>query len=158
MLVALWLAVPALAQSPLKPGASIPDFTEVTVDGQAIGSRTLAGKSVVIWFTNFDDGAIAAAPELIAACKKRGALEFLVLSLNGAYDGKARDFATRFNLGGRVVLDADGSTVRQFTGAFMEGVVPLHNLFAFDAQGKMTGHYHYPGMPPTQLEAELRRL
>lgn len=154
----LLLALPARAQEGLTPGAALPDFTETTVGGKPCASAAFRGRPLAVWFTNFSDGSYEALPTLVAACARHAGLQLVIVSLNGAYESKPKQFADQFSLHEQTAVDADGSTVRAFNGAFMEGVVPLYNLYLFDGSGRLTARFHYPGIAPAELERELLRL
>lgn len=148
----------AWADEPLAPGATLPDFIETTVGGKPCDSASLRGHGVLVWFTNFSQGAYEALPTLVTACGRRPAVRLVIVSLDGAFDSRAKHFADQFSLHEQTALDADGSTVRRFSGTFMEGVVPLYNLFLFDSNGKMTARFHCPGVVPAELERQIQRL
>lgn len=154
----LLLVLPVRAQEGLHPGASLPDFTEVTVGGKPCATAALRGRPLAVWFTNFSAGAYEALPNLVAACARHTGLQLVIVSLNGAYESKPKQFADQFSLHEQTAIDADGSTVRAFNGAFLESVVPLYNLYLFDRSGRLTARFHYPGIAPTELERELLRL
>jgi hypothetical protein len=158
LVVLLPARLPAWGQAPLALGAALPDFNETSVSGKPINARSLQGKPLLVWFTNFSEGSISATPEFIEVCRKHPELTFVVMSLNGPSDARAREFAGRFDLPDNVAIDADGSTVRVFTGAFVQGGVPLYNLFAFGRNGRLSGRWHFPGCPPDKLGSELQRL
>ncbi|NDD28695.1 MAG: hypothetical protein EB084_10565 [Proteobacteria bacterium] len=148
----------ACAQDPLALGGRMPEFVERTVNGLSTGSDAMRGLPAVIWFTAFSEGTFEAMPELKETCAKRPALRLLVVSVNGEHAGRAAQFAQRFGVEARTVVDTDGSTVRAFSGEFTQGVVPVSNLFLFDASGNLRGRFHYPGVPPSVLGGQIESL
>lgn len=154
----LLLALPARAQEALPPGASLPDFTETTVGGKPCASAALRGRPLAVWFTSFSDASFEALPNLVAACARHTGMQVVIVSLNGAFESRAKQFADQFSLHEQTAIDADGSTVRAFVGTFMEGVVPLYNLYLFDGSGRLTARFHYPGIAPVELERALSRF
>jgi len=151
---------PARAGEEIRTAQPAPSFTEVNLKGRSTGLSTLAGRPFLLWFTNFSTGSFAAAPQLLELANNQSEhhLALLVVSLNGPYDAKARTFASQYSLEDTVLIDADGSTVAAYTGNYVEGAMPLHNLFMMDARHQVRGIYHFPGVPPRTLELDLLKL
>lgn len=154
-------AIPASANSlqdeGARPGQPAPGFTEVTVEGSPVGLDRYRGHALVIWFSNFSEGHLAAAQSLLEVLAAHGNPTLIVVSLDGPFAAEAKQFRERFG-GVDVVVDEDGSTARAFTGSFAEGSVPLKNLFLINASGTVVSRHHYPGVSPHTVEDSLRRL
>lgn len=157
LVASVLLTLPAAAEDALETGAGMPVFSETSVAGPRIESASLAGHPAVIWLTGFSDGSMEAFPFLQGACARNEA-QLVVVSLNGTYDARARAFAARFSVERTTAVDVDGSVVRAFCGVFVEGVLPLHNVFLFDRNGRLVDRFHYPGLAPAELERALLRL
>jgi peroxiredoxin len=154
----LTAALAAFAADPVQTGAAAPAFTEKAVSGADVTLAGYRGRPVLLWLTNFSSGSVAAAPDLIAMRDRHDGLTLLVASADGAYETEARGFADRFNMPHSVLLDLDGSTTQAYAGYFSEGASPVQNLYLIDGSGMVRGTWHFPGVPPRTLEAEVSKL
>lgn len=139
-----------------RPGQPAPAFHEIDLDGVEVSFDRYRGRPVVLWFSNFSDGHVAAAAPLVDLLRE-GGVALLVVSLDGAYRDEADAFRKQFPVEA-VLRDEDGSTARAYTGSHSEGAVPLKNLFLIGPSGIVVARHHYPGAPPRKLEDDLRRL
>lgn len=161
LLLALLALAGLAAAAGVSEGATAPDISLQTLDGGETSLYAFIGSSPsLVWFTNFGKASVSAMDDitrLYSLFRERG-LALVIVSLRGQDKNIPSRVARARGLEGNIFLDPSGYACLQMAGEYLEGTLPVYNLFLVDGKKIVRLTRHFPGIPYSTLESEIRKL
>lgn len=147
--------------SAIEKGEPCPRFSLSKLKGGNFSSSDILGKkNLLIWLSNFDTNAIENIPDLINFYGQfnRNEVEFLIISVNGEDKKAALKASKEHFIPFPVLIDSAGTTINKLSGFYINGVVPIKNLFLVGKDKTIKLVDNYPGIPLRALETRLKEM
>jgi hypothetical protein len=161
IIAAVLILTPLALATGVAEGDAAPDISFQTLKGNTLSlyAHTCA-KPALIWFTNFGRASVEAFPEIARLHEQYAGkgLRLIIISLKGEDAETPSSFAERFSLGGAIFLDPRGRACYLMAGEYLEGTLPSNNLFLLDGHKRARLVRHFPGIPVSTLEKEIRQM
>ena len=135
--------VPEAIARVLMPGAPIPQFEAVDINGKSVNSSDLSSQKTVITFNGYDVKiGIEALLETITTARSNENLDdqMQFVHLFNAYSGTVKTIARKLGLKGSCIADPDGTLANKF-------LVYDTNHYAMYNRGSMVTGIDYKGSP-----------
>lgn len=146
------LAAPALA---VAAGDPAPDFSLPSARGGSVQLRSLLAQGpVVLWFPAPGQMSEANVFPLVGAVGQAGA-SLLVIPVVGPDAAGLALLSERFPALA-LLHDSDGSVTFAYTGEFIPGISPRHNLHVVTSAGQVSYVRFWPGVPTATLVQQIR--
>jgi len=143
----------------LEGGEKCPTFSFTTLENGVYGSsQVLGNKNFLLWFTDFDENSLDELTQLVSLYQRlpRSSYEFLVVSVKGDARSLPESIKKQYSVPFPMLIDPQGRMCAQFSGFYIQNVVPLQNLFIVNKSGVFKLVDHFPGFPFRDIEKILK--